>query len=102
MRHQDVRTVSWVVVAGLAAACALFATGQRKPAEAGVPATAEQLYGRHCADCHELEELLEPLRGAKDREATRAELVRRLAHHGKSTGAEDLALADWLVPRSAP
>ncbi|MCY3003806.1 MAG: hypothetical protein NTV21_18570 [Planctomycetota bacterium] len=96
--------MSWIVAVGFAAACALFAATLRAPAqaEAAVPATAQQLYERHCADCHELEELLEPLRSAEDRDAVRADLVRRLAHHGKSSGAEDLALADWLVPRSAP
>lgn len=97
MLQRDMNRTVGTLAAVFAAASGLFvlAVREREPRTRRV-APAAELYARHCATCHDEQDLRTQLDEAPDRALAWLE---RLEHHGSASSPEDLALVKWLAER---
>lgn len=100
MLQRDMTRTVGTLAAVFAAASGLFvlAVREREPRTNPV-APAAELHARHCATCHEEQELRTQLDEAPDRAQLALEWLERLERHGSASGPEDLALVKWLAER---
>ena len=107
MTDRLVTLTVWMLAAGFALACVLFAW--RASAPAAMPAVAADagaidgaaLFASHCARCHEAGEFT-PRLAAPDRAVAAGRLLEALADHGDTGFADDLAIVHWLATRAGP
>lgn len=99
MLQRDVTRTTGVLAAVLAAAAALFvlAVREREHEHASI-APAADVYERHCAACHDEQDLRAALAEAPDRARRALDWLERLRQHGSASDAEDFALVKWLLP----
>lgn len=99
MQQIDVSRTVGALGAVLAAAAALFVLAVRERELVQAPtASAPEAYERHCAGCHEEQDLRDALSEAPDRARRALDWLERLGQHGSASGADDLALVKWLLP----
>lgn len=99
MLQRDVTRTTGVLAAVMVAAAALFvlAVREREPEHAPT-APATDLHERHCAACHDEQDLRAALAEEPDRARRALDWLERLRQHGSASNAEGFALVKWLLP----
>ena len=106
MTDRLVTLMVWILAAGFALACVVFAWRAAMPVAAppathvAVAAPGEQAWQVHCARCHAVSEFTGPL-AAPDRATTAGRWLEELERHGKAPFADDVAILHWLAAQAA-
>jgi hypothetical protein len=106
MTDRLVTLTVWILAAGFALACVVFAwraamPGAAPPAAHGaVAAPGEPAWRVHCARCHAASEFTGPL-AAPDRATVVGRWLMKLERHGDAPFADDVAIVHWLAAQAA-
>jgi mono/diheme cytochrome c family protein len=104
MNDRLVTLTVWLLALGFALACALFAWRAATPVAAPVTAAdaaGAALFEARCARCHEAGEFTARL-AAPDRAVAAGRLLEKLADHGDTGFADDVAIVHWLATQAGP
>ena len=104
MRHVSVRRLARALAAGFLVAAAAFAwiAGRSAPTVSGAGpegASGGLVFDAHCALCHQVDDLLVPLRAADDVPAALRNLEVFLATHGDTSADDDRLIRVYLESR---
>lgn len=105
MTDRLVTLTVWLLAAGFALACALFAWRASAPAAppaiapASAPSDGAALFAARCARCHQAGEFTARL-AAADRAAAAGRLLETLDDHGDTGFADDVAIVHWLATQA--
>lgn len=106
MHHVIVTRVSitlCILFAGCVLGFAWLSAGapESDPALAPAPAArGEALFQTYCGRCHDVAELVTPIRDAADREALLAEWEAFLGRHGRADAAQDRIILEFLAQQA--
>ena len=101
MRRREVQRFSRTVAAVLVTAAMLFAWFMsRHRVDTALDAQASQgaqLFAAHCSTCHNVDDVLTPLRASANPEAELSDLEEFLATHGDSSRADDQLIREYFA-----